>query len=65
MKPPAWHLTRVETLQAVELAPRQSGAITARLAALWPHAIVWLGIVLTIAWSGSLAWFLLRLLDVI
>jgi hypothetical protein len=43
--------------------PRATGAIKARFAELWPHAIVWFGIVLT--WSGSLAWLLLRLLDII
>jgi hypothetical protein len=70
MKLQALHLTRVESFEAAEAAPRRAmppatGAIKARFAAAWPHAMVWLGIVLTIAWSGSLAWLLLRLFDVI
>jgi hypothetical protein len=70
MKLLALHLPRVDSLQTAEIAPRQvmpraTGAIKARFAELWPHAMVWFGIVLTIAWSGSLAWLLLRLLDVI
>jgi len=66
----ALHLTRAESLQTVEAVPRQAmplvtSAIKARFAELWPHAIVWLGIVLSIAWSGSLAWLLLWLLDAV
>jgi hypothetical protein len=45
--------------------PPATSAIKARFAELWPHAMVWLGIVLTLAWSGSLAWLLLRLLDLV
>jgi hypothetical protein len=40
-------------------------ALRVRLGALWPHAVVLFGAILTVAWSGSLAWLLLRLLDVI
>ena len=66
MKPLAWHLTRMESLQAAEAMPQQAmppaiNAIKARFA----YAMVWLGIVVTIVWSGSLAWLLLWLLDVI
>src|SRR5215831_6947249 len=57
----ALHLTRAESMQTAEAVPRQAmplatSAIKPRLAELWPHAMVWLGIVLTIAWCGSLAW---------
>jgi len=70
MKLLAMHLARAEGLRTTEAMPRQAmpppiDAVKARFAAMWPHAIVWLGIVLTIAWSGGLAWLLLRLLDVV
>jgi hypothetical protein len=45
--------------------PLATSAIKARFAELWPHAMVWLGIVLAIAWSGSFAWLLLWLLDAV
>jgi hypothetical protein len=56
----------MESLQAVEAMPQQAmppaiNVIKARLA----YAMVCLGIVVTIVWSGSLAWLLLWLLDVI
>jgi hypothetical protein len=58
----------VKDLQ-VEATPEQTMptaiALRVRLSALWPHAVVLLGAILTVAWSGSLAWLLLRLLDVI
>ena len=64
------HLNRAQKLQAAEAGRRQStplatSTIKARFAELWRYAIVWLGIVLTIVWSGSLVWLLLRLLDVV
>lgn len=53
----------------VEATPEQAMPPTIelriRLGELWPHAVVLLGAILTVAWSGSLAWLLLRLLDVI
>jgi hypothetical protein len=61
------HLTRAESLQAAQAVPRQETAssIKARFSELWPRVLVWLGIALTIAWSGSLAWLALRLLDIV
>jgi hypothetical protein len=58
----------VKDLQ-VEATPEQTMppaiALWVRLGELWPHAVVLLGAILTVAWSGSLAWLVLQLLDVV
>ena len=37
-------------------------AIKGALAGLWPPAMVGLGLVLTLAWSGSLLWLFVRMI---
>ena len=48
--PPAW-----EPLAA------KAVAIKGAVAGAWPPAMIGLGLVLTLAWSGSLLWLLVRM----
>jgi hypothetical protein len=38
---------------------------SSKIIGAWPIAVVALGIALTLVWSGLLAWYLLRLLQIV
>ena len=46
------------TVSSSATAGAGQGTITAKLAHLWPAAILGLGLVLTIAWNAGLFWLL-------
>ncbi len=55
--------------ESSDLEPASASAATIRaaglravLVSLWPPTLIGLGVVLTLAWIGSLAWFLVRLI---
>jgi hypothetical protein len=54
--------TRKSDLTPASALAAKVVAVKGAMAGVWPPAMIGLGLVLTLAWSGSLLWLLVRMI---